>query len=146
MGTFGEVITVERASAIAEHTIREWADESGILLALALVISGEFANYAIAKTVLETPWALAGASGEVRRLLQWHALEEMEHQSVACDVYRALYGHGAGHRHLHMCALLKACRVLVTAIGQLSCFFSPGFRPWADLRDLDLLARARSRL
>lgn len=174
---------VERASAIAERTIRELADESSVRLALALVIAGEFAIYAIAKTVLETPAALAGTSNEVRRLLQWHALEEMEHQSVACDVYRALYGHGTGHRFLHMRALLKACRVLVTAIrridsvlneadgsvswaehvthmrylllspgvvrgvlGKLPHFFSPGFRPWADPRDLDLLARARSRI
>jgi predicted metal-dependent hydrolase len=29
---------------------------------------------------------------EVRRLFVWHALEEMEHQSVAGDVYRQLFG------------------------------------------------------
>jgi predicted metal-dependent hydrolase len=70
--------------------------------ALALVIAGEYAIYVLARTVLEDPAVLAPTTPEVRRLFEWHALEEMEHQSVACDVYHHLYGEGARHRFIHM--------------------------------------------
>ena len=110
---------VERASDVAEEVLRELSDRSSLRGALALVIAGEYAIYAISRTALENPDILDRTTPEVRRLLEWHALEEMEHQSVACDVYRHLYGGGLRHRVLHMAALVKACRVLARAIQRI---------------------------
>lgn len=110
---------VERAGTVAENVLRELSDRTSLQRALALVIAGEYAIYAISRTVLEEPAVLMGTTSEVRRLMEWHALEEMEHQSVACDVYRHLFGEGLRHRLLHIGALVKACRVLIKAIRKI---------------------------
>ena len=107
---------LERASAAAERSLRRLTDRNDLRNALGLVIAGEYAIYILSRAVLEDPDVLAPTTREVRRLLLWHALEEMEHQSVACDVYHHLYGKGVRHRFIHMRALVKACRVLVDAI------------------------------
>jgi predicted metal-dependent hydrolase len=107
---------VDSAGKVIASVLRELTDKNSPRSALALVIAGEYVIYAISRAVLEEPRLLEGSSSEVRRLLEWHALEEMEHQSVACDVYRHLYGEGPKHRFLHVRALLRACRVLATAL------------------------------
>jgi predicted metal-dependent hydrolase len=107
---------VDSAGTAIASGLRELTDKSSPRSALALVIAGEYVIYAISRAVLEEPALLEGAAPEVRRLLEWHALEEMEHQSVACDVYRHLYGEGSSHRLLHVRALVKACRVLALAL------------------------------
>lgn len=117
---------VERAGTVAQRVLSELSDRSSLQGALAFVIAGEYAIYAISRTVLEEPAVLAGTAPEVRRLMEWHALEEMEHQSVACDVYRHLFGEGLRHRLLHMRALAKACRVLVMAIQQIKAVLAEG--------------------
>ena len=109
---------IDRASAVAERTLRD-LDGAGLRDLLALLIAGEYAIYTLARLILEDPALLAPMSPEVRRLLEWHALEEVEHQSVACDVYRHLFGEGIRHRFVHVRALIKACRILVTAVGQI---------------------------
>ncbi|WP_225730122.1 MULTISPECIES: metal-dependent hydrolase [unclassified Nocardia] len=57
---------------------------------LAAVAAAEHYTAVLAQRVLSSPeiQALAG-DDEVRNLLNWHALEELEHKSVAFDVYRA---------------------------------------------------------
>lgn len=110
---------VERASATAERVLRELTDRSGVDAALSLVIAGEYLIYVLSRAVLDDPRLLAPTSPAVRRLMQWHAVEEMEHQSVAADVYRHLYGAGFRHRLRHMRALVKASRVLLTAVHRI---------------------------
>ena len=107
---------VDSAGAAIADALTELTDKSSDQSALAMVIAGEYVIYAISRAVLGHPALLEGTSPEVRRLLEWHALEEMEHQSVACDVYRHLYGEGPTHRLLHARALTKACRVLALAL------------------------------
>jgi len=64
---------------------------------LALVIAGEHVIYEIAHLFLTDPRCSMGMHPETRRLLLWHGAEEMEHQSVAYDTYKALYGDGGGY-------------------------------------------------
>lgn len=109
---------IDRASAVAERTLRD-LDGASLRDLVAILIAGEYAIYTLARIILEDPALLAQLSPEVRRLLEWHALEEMEHQSVACDVYRHLFGEGVRHRLVHIRALIKACRILITAVGQI---------------------------
>ena len=110
---------VEGAGKVAEGVLRELSDRGSLRGALALVIAGEYVIYALSRSGLESADVLRRTTPEVRRLFEWHALEEMEHQSVACDVYRHLYGGGPRQRLAHMAALIKACRVLARAIRRI---------------------------
>ncbi|MFD6159764.1 metal-dependent hydrolase [Nocardia sp. NPDC060256] len=62
-------------------------------LHLAATAAAEHYTAVLAERVLSSPeiQALAGDE-EVRNLLNWHAFEELEHKSVAFDVYRAVGG------------------------------------------------------
>ena len=50
----------------------------------------------------------------MRRLLLWHAAEEMEHQSVAHDVYVHLYDDGVADRAVRARALVDAGRLVAS--------------------------------
>ncbi|MEU8899799.1 metal-dependent hydrolase [Nocardia sp. NPDC048505] len=85
-------------------------------LHLAATAAAEHYTTVLAVRVLSKPeiQALAG-DAEVRNLLNWHALEEVEHKSVAFDVYRAVGG-GETVRIATMVGLL-ALTVPLTAGG-----------------------------
>ncbi|NNH68711.1 metal-dependent hydrolase [Nocardia uniformis] len=61
---------------------------------LAATAAAEHFTSVLARRVLTSPelQQIASANPEVRNLLNWHALEELEHKSVAFDVYRASGG------------------------------------------------------
>jgi uncharacterized protein len=60
---------------------------------LAMTAAAEHYTATLAERVLSSDEIQARAQDpEVRRLFNWHALEELEHKSVAFDVYRAVGG------------------------------------------------------
>lgn len=85
-------------------------------LHLAATAAAEHYTAVLAERVLSSPeiQALAGDE-EVRNLLNWHAFEELEHKSVAFDVYRAVGGTET-MRILTM-ATLVALTVPLTAVS-----------------------------
>ncbi|WP_107656475.1 metal-dependent hydrolase [Nocardia suismassiliense] len=85
-------------------------------LHLAATAAAEHYTAVLAERVLSSPeiQALAG-DDEVRNLLNWHAFEELEHKSVAFDVYRAVGGTET-MRILTM-ATLVALTLPLTAVG-----------------------------
>ena len=99
------------AVAAADRTADAYLDQADEPSAIALVIAGEHIIYALCRVLL-TEDALEGMHPEVRRLFEWHALEEMEHQSVAHDVYVHLYGDGPVHRLRRARALRDGFRIL----------------------------------
>jgi predicted metal-dependent hydrolase len=146
--------------------------------AVALMIAGEHLIYAMSHALLADPRVTEGMEAEVKRLFLWHAAEEMEHQSVAHDVYVHLFGDGPSHRLVRARAFADAGRLLLGSLAdvmkrllaeeserntaqrleflrfmgispgyarrlgkQAFRFFRPGFAPWKDLGDLDLIRR-----
>ena len=59
---------------------------------LAATAGVEHITAILAEHLLADPNALLGADPAVAELFRWHAAEEMEHKSVAFDVYRAVGG------------------------------------------------------
>lgn len=71
------------------------AIESRVPGYLRLAVTAAFEHYTavLAERVLESPWVQqVPHDPEVINLLNWHALEELEHKSVAFDVYRTAGG------------------------------------------------------
>lgn len=82
----------------ADRALDAYLERADAPTALALIIAGEHLIYALARDILDDPEVSEGMDPEVKRLFEWHALEEVEHQSVAHDVYVHLYGDGLVHR------------------------------------------------
>lgn len=64
---------------------------------LAIVVTGEHAIYSLTRALLISSHQECQQQEAVKALFIWHALEEMEHQSVCDDIYKHLYGKGAEH-------------------------------------------------
>ena len=144
--------------------------------AVALMIAGEHVIYAMSRALLEDPRMTEGMDAEVKGLFLWHAAEEMEHQSVAHDVYVHLFGDGLSHRLVRARAFADAGRLLLGSLAsvmkrllsrepegtatqrleflrfmaispgygrqfgrQALRYFQPGFAPWRDAGDLELI-------
>jgi hypothetical protein len=61
--------------------------------ALAVTAAVEHLTAVLGEQVLRTPWVQEQLTDpEVRAMLNWHAIEEMEHKAVAFDVYRYMGG------------------------------------------------------
>ena len=56
---------------------------------LGSTVAMEHFTAVMAHAILSDPRHLTGASDEVRRMWTWHAMEEIEHKSVAYDTYLA---------------------------------------------------------
>ena len=56
---------------------------------LGSTVAMEHFTAILANAILSDPRHLAGASEEVRRMWTWHAMEEIEHKSVAYDTFLA---------------------------------------------------------
>ncbi|SPX87994.1 metal-dependent hydrolase [Mycobacteroides abscessus] len=62
-------------------------------LRLAATAAGEHYTAVLAERTLESDWVQqVPRDTEIKNLMNWHALEELEHKSVAFDVYRATGG------------------------------------------------------
>ena len=55
---------------------------------LALTVAMEHFTASLAEFLLKNPEILEDADPTVRKMLLWHAVEEIEHKAVAFDVYR----------------------------------------------------------
>lgn len=107
----------------AEEAIQEIEQEVKALEAsmtlqerLAIVVTGEHVIYSLARALLTCNYHAVSQHDEVKKLFVWHALEEMEHQSVCDDVYRHLYGAGIKHRILYYRIFVRANRLLLRLV------------------------------
>jgi uncharacterized protein len=70
---------------------------------LGITVFDEHITATGAKVLLESKELVQSLEPEMRTLWEWHAVEEIEHKSVAFDVYEAM---GAGYVHRIFSALL----------------------------------------
>ncbi|OHT86722.1 metal-dependent hydrolase [Mycobacteroides saopaulense] len=72
---------------------RDRLPDSVARCALAITAGVEHLTAILGEQVLSVPWIQHQLTDpEVRAMLNWHAIEEMEHKSVAFDVYRYIGG------------------------------------------------------
>jgi predicted metal-dependent hydrolase len=86
---------------------------------LAVVVTGEHVIYSVARALLTSDYCDTEQQEEVKRLFLWHALEEMEHQSVCDDIYRHLYGTGIKHKLVYFRIFLLASKLLLGMVSKL---------------------------
>jgi uncharacterized protein len=87
-----EAKQLERLKWMKENTSRyQW---------LAATVALEHITAIMANGILHNPAWLHGAEEPMAELWRWHALEELEHKSVAFDVYRACEGWDKTRRQL----------------------------------------------
>jgi uncharacterized protein len=102
-----------------DDEVEKIENEMSLQEALAFVVTGEHAIYSIARTLLNIPHADYDQHTEVRKLFSWHALEEMEHQSVCDDIYTHLYGKGISQKFVYYRIFAKAANFLGRKITRL---------------------------
>jgi len=81
-----------RVSAEFEVIEQEWAEERSDEDRLAATVVMEHITAVMAHFALTRPEEFAPLPDSVRQLLLWHAIEEIEHKSVAFDVYEECVG------------------------------------------------------
>ncbi len=85
---------------------------------LAITAAAEHYTATLAKRVLSSPEIQAVATDpETRNLLNWHAFEELEHKSVAFDVYRGC--EGSESVRIGVMALMYGFTLPVVSLGVL---------------------------
>jgi predicted metal-dependent hydrolase len=91
---------------------------------LAMTVALEHFTAIMAYALLTDPDPLPGAPANVRKLWQWHALEEIEHKSVAYDTYLAATKNlSATRRYFIRCKVMFLVSLL---------FWKSNFRHMAD--------------
>ncbi len=95
-----------------EQGIREIEATKSLQEHLAIVVTGEHIIYSFTRALLASSHHHLEQHDTVRALFIWHALEEMEHQSVCDDIYKHLYGKGAEHRLLYFRTLTSTGNLL----------------------------------
>ena len=102
---------IDRAIAFTvRHLERRWGrGRHGVTTLAGLVAGGEAVAYAIARwTEPRIGTLLRGADPDAAQLYLWHLAEEVEHKSVAFDVFTAL----GGKRRTYLLGLLTLLTVL----------------------------------
>ena len=79
-------------AAILEDEIQEWRRTTPADLLLASTVGAEHLTAVLAHFLLTHPEVAITTAPAARELLEWHAVEEIEHKAVAFDVYQHVSG------------------------------------------------------
>lgn len=125
-------------SNTAKQRVMRTEQRVGAHVHLAMTAAAEHYTAVLAQRVLSSDelQAIPG-DAEVWNLLNWHALEELEHKSVAFDVYRAM--DGSERVRIAVMAIMFATTLPITAI---SLAFSLSQDPRARRQPLRLIREA----
>ena len=84
---------------------------------LAMIAAGEHFLYFISTYILESDM-LEDLAQMPQLMFEWHALEEVEHTSVAYDVFQHVYGASASSYFCRVRAMTKLISFLPSVLGQ----------------------------
>lgn len=89
-------------------------------LQLGATIALEHFTAVLAHALLSDPRHLEGAEPEARNLWRWHAIEEIEHKSVAYDVFMAVTKDISAFRrwHIRLWTMIMATLILHAVVGR----------------------------
>ncbi len=102
-----------------DDTIKRLEETLSLKKLMAGVVVGEHAVYSMSKVGLSKPGLFYGQDKEVRRLFEWHAMEEMEHQSVCHDIYVHLYGDNLERRYLYSTVFIQSSSIVYQVYARL---------------------------
>lgn len=87
-------------------------------LQLGATIALEHFTAVLANALLSDPRHLEGAAPEARNLWRWHAIEEIEHKSVAFDTFMAVTKDISGFRrwHIRVWTMIIATLILYSVV------------------------------
>ena len=103
----------EEAIQEIEFEVEKLEQSMSLQERLAIVVTGEHVIYSLARALLTADYQSVSQNEEVKMLFVWHALEEMEHQSVCDDIYKKLYGEGIKHQLLYFRIFVLASQLLL---------------------------------
>ena len=103
---------VTESTAEMDRILDDYISRVDAPSAAALMVAGEHLIYELCSALVDHPTVTADMDQQVCGLLTWHAAEEIEHQSVAYDMYVHLYGNGLRSRLRRIRALGAAARLL----------------------------------
>ncbi len=83
---------INKMEAALFKKIRFSQDHLPPLMCLAATVATEHVTAVLGEKVLNGTWMSDGVDPEVRRLWYWHAMEEVDHKSVAMNVFQAVGG------------------------------------------------------
>jgi predicted metal-dependent hydrolase len=112
-------LNVEEVVSVIEQEVKNIGDSMSLQENLAVVVTGEHAIYSIARALLMSKYPQCQQQQQVKNLFIWHAVEEMEHQSVCDDIYKYLYGKGIKHRLFYYLTFFTAGSLLVRTMNKL---------------------------
>ncbi|MEB3031996.1 metal-dependent hydrolase [[Mycobacterium] nativiensis] len=118
-----------------ERLVQRIENRAPALAHLAMTAAAEHYTATLAERVLTSPEIQAMAQdAEIRNLFNWHAVEELEHKSVAFDVYRAVGG--PERLRIAVMALMYGLTIPVVVVGVLMSIATDprGWRPITVLR------------
>lgn len=105
---------VDRLDRTIRATYRRMERSRSVRFNLAFATASETMAYSAARWAAEHRQELFDRADDVAAtLFLWHLAEEVEHKSVAFDLYHHRFGHESGARRTHVVAALAAV-VLVT--------------------------------
>jgi predicted metal-dependent hydrolase len=89
-------------------------------LQLGATIALEHFTAVLAHALLADPRHLEGASADARDLWRWHAIEEIEHKSVAFDTFMVATRYLSGFRrwHIRVWTMIMATLILHSVVSQ----------------------------
>ena len=102
-----------------DNMIKQQEETLSLKKLMASVVVGEHAVYSMSKVGLSKPALFDGQDSEVRRLFEWHAMEEMEHQSVCHDIYVHLFGDNLERRYLYTTVFLQSSSIVYQVYARL---------------------------
>ena len=88
----GRGYNIKKMDRIQQERIDFGFRAAGPYFMLATTVAAEHITAVLGEKWLKGEWALDGVDHQMKKVWDWHAVEELDHKSVAFDVYQQVHG------------------------------------------------------